>query len=66
MEITFQSHPYQYHSLLIEQMLLGLIAYRVGQPLGYTGAEGTITNHADANALLKRSYRDGQCCQFRH
>ena len=40
-------------------LLLGLIAYRTGETLQYDGTKGLITNHADANALMKRKYRDG-------
>jgi hypothetical protein len=50
---------FEYHSHLIEQNILGLVAYRVGQALEYDGVKGLITNHAEANALLKRQYRDG-------
>jgi hypothetical protein len=50
---------FEYHSHMIEQMVLGLIAYRSGETLEYDGAKGLITNHAEANALLKRTYRDG-------
>lgn len=50
---------FEYHSRLIEQMLLGLIAYRVGATLEYDGKTGMITNNAEANALMKRKYRDG-------
>jgi hypothetical protein len=50
---------FEYHSLLIEQMLLGLIAYRTGTALEYDGAKGIVTNYAEANALFKRKYRDG-------
>ena len=50
---------FEYHSQLIEHMLLGLIAYRTGETLEYDGAKGLITNHAEANALMTRKYRDG-------
>jgi predicted dehydrogenase len=50
---------FEYHSHLIEQMLLGLVAYRTGETLEYDGAKGVVTNHADANPLLKRAYRQG-------
>jgi hypothetical protein len=44
---------------LIEQMLLGLVAYRVGGKLEYDGAAGRVTNSAEGNDLLGRRYRDG-------
>jgi hypothetical protein len=50
---------FEYHSHLIEQMALGLVAHRTGATLSYDGAQGLITNHAEANALLKRGYREG-------
>jgi len=50
---------FEYHSQLAEQMLLGLIAYRVGETLEYDGAKGVITNNEKANALMKRTYREG-------
>ncbi len=50
---------FEYHSHLIEQMALGLVAHQTGGTLEYDGAKGVVTNHAEANALLKRHYRDG-------
>ena len=44
---------------MIEQMILGLVAYRVGQRIEYDGAAGRVTNSPEANALLSRKYRDG-------
>ena len=44
---------------MIEQLLLGLVAYRAGKKLAYDGVTGKITNHPAANALLSRKYRDG-------
>ena len=40
-------------------MQLGLVAHRMGETLEYDGAKGQVTNHPEANALLKRTYRDG-------
>ncbi len=48
-----------YSSTLIEQMHLGLVAYRVGKRLEYDGANGKVTNCPEANELLSRKYRDG-------
>ncbi|HPJ98589.1 MAG TPA: Gfo/Idh/MocA family oxidoreductase [Candidatus Hydrogenedentes bacterium] len=50
---------FDYAGTMIEQLLLGLVAYRAGTRLEYDGASGRITNNAEANALLSRSYRDG-------
>ena len=50
---------FEYSGDLIEQMLLGLVAYRVGKKLEYDGAAGQVTNCPEANALLGRKYRDG-------
>jgi hypothetical protein len=44
---------------MIEQLLLGLVAYRHGEKIEYDGATGKVTNSEAANALLKRPYRDG-------
>jgi hypothetical protein len=40
-------------------MLLGLVAYRVGEKLEYDGKNGRVTNNAKANGLLSRKYRQG-------
>ena len=48
-----------YSGDLIEQMLLGHVAYRVGKQIDYDGKAGRVTNSADANDLLKRPYREG-------
>ena len=50
---------FEYHGNLSEQMQLGLVAYQAGATIDYDGAKGEITNHPEANALLKRNYRDG-------
>jgi len=50
---------FDYGGTLIEQMLLGLVAYRVGKKLDYDGATGRVTNSAEGNALLSRKYRSG-------
>ena len=44
---------------MIETMLLGLVAYRVGKKLDYDGAAGHVTNSPEANDLLRRKYREG-------
>jgi hypothetical protein len=50
---------FEYSANMIEQMCLGLVAYRVGKKIDYDGAAGRVTNNEEANALLKRTYRDG-------
>ena len=53
------SCDFDYGGTLIEQMLLGLVAYRVGQKITYDGATGLVTKNAEANNLLRRTYRPG-------
>jgi len=50
---------FEYSGNMIEQMLLGLVAYRVGKKLDYDGAAGRVKNSPEANALLSRQYREG-------
>jgi hypothetical protein len=44
---------------MIEQLLLGLVAYRVGKKIEYDGVNGHVTNCPEANELLRRRYRPG-------
>jgi hypothetical protein len=44
---------------MIEQLLLGLVAYRVGEKIEYDSEKERVTNHAEANAMLSRTYREG-------
>ncbi len=53
------SCDFDYSGLKIEQMLLGVVAYRAGAKVEYDGAAGRITNLPEANALLGRQYREG-------
>jgi hypothetical protein len=48
-----------YSGTAIEQMLLGLVAYRVGKKIDYDAKTGCVTNSDEANALLSKTYRDG-------
>jgi len=48
-----------YGGTMMEQLLLGLVAYRVGKEIEYDGAKGRVTNCDEANALLSRQYRPG-------
>lgn len=50
---------FEYSANMIEQMLLGLVAYRVGKKIQYDGATGQVKNCPEANELLRRKYRDG-------
>jgi hypothetical protein len=49
---------FDYAGKLIETMLLGLVAYRVGKKLTYDGKTGT-TGDPEADKLLRRDYRPG-------
>ena len=53
------SCDFEYSGNMIEQMLLGLVAYRVGKKLDYDGKAGKVTNVPEANELLGREYREG-------
>ena len=53
------SCDFDYSGTAIEQMLLGLVAYRVGEKIEYDGATGRVTNVPAANDLLARPYRKG-------
>lgn len=48
-----------YSGSMMEQMMLGLVAYRVGKKIEYDPVNGRVTNSEEANALLKRTYRSG-------
>lgn len=53
------SCDFVYGGDLIEQMLLGLVSYRVGKKIEYDGETGRVTNVPEANQYLSREYRDG-------
>ena len=53
------SCDFGYATDMIEMMLLGLVAYRVGRKIKYDGAAGRVTDCPDANELLRHSYRPG-------
>ena len=50
---------FEYSGNMIEQMLLGLVAYRVGKKIEYDSTAGRVTNSPEANDLLRRQYRAG-------
>src|SRR6185503_17082726 len=52
------SCDFDYGGKMIEMMLLGLVAYRVGKKIKYDGKTG-LTDNEDANKLLSRNYRQG-------
>lgn len=49
----------EYAGAKMEQLMLGLVAYRAGKEIQYDGKQGRVTNDEKANKLLKRKYRDG-------
>lgn len=48
---------FDYAGSMMEQMLLGLVAHRAGKKLEYDPKTGRVTNMAEANDWLKRTYR---------
>ena len=50
---------FEYSGNMIEQLLLGLVAYRVGKKFEYDGATGRATDCPEANELMGRKYRPG-------
>lgn len=53
------SCPFSYAAHLTEIMLLGVVSLRAGAKLHYDGGSMRVTNNADANELLTRTYRAG-------
>ena len=49
---------FEYSGNMMEMMLLGLVAYRVGKPLQYDGKAGKVTNVPEANKYLTKQYRN--------
>jgi len=50
---------FEYSGNMIETILVGMVAYRVGKKIKYDGAAGKVIDNPEANALLSRKYRDG-------
>ena len=50
---------FEYSANMIENMCLGLAAFRAGTELEYDGAKGVVTNNAAANQYLTKPYRKG-------
>lgn len=53
------SCDFDYNGRMMEMMFLGLVAYRAGEKITYDGKKGKVVGNSEANALLKRKYRDG-------
>ncbi len=51
--------PFSYAGPFTEVVLLGNVAYRVGQSIEFDPASMRITNLPEANAYLSKPYRDG-------
>lgn len=50
---------FDYSGRMMEQLLLGLVAYRAGSKIEYDGDSGRITKPVEANDCLRRAYRPG-------
>ncbi len=50
---------FDYAGMLTEFLLLGNIAIKTGKPLEWNGEDMKFANNDEANALLKRDYREG-------
>lgn len=50
---------FDYSGILIEQLLVGAIAYDVGKKLDYDAKNMQFTNSPEANRLIKKEYRKG-------
>lgn len=50
---------FDYAGSMMEEMLLGLVAHRIGKKLEYDPVAGRVTNSSEANEYLKRQYRSG-------
>ncbi|MFO0930732.1 MAG: Gfo/Idh/MocA family oxidoreductase [Gemmataceae bacterium] len=50
---------FEYSGDMIEQLLLGLVAYRAGKKLTYDPVAGRVTNSSEANEFLGKKYRAG-------
>ena len=53
------SCDFGYATDMIEMMLLGLVAYRVGKKIKYDGATGQVTDCPEAKQYLGHGYREG-------
>ena len=53
------SCDFEYAGNMMEQLVLGLVAYRTGGTLEYDSESGQVKNNSKANELLSRPYRPG-------
>lgn len=53
------SCDFDYGGKMIEMMMLGLVAYRVGKKISYEGATAKVSDGAETDLLYRRKYRDG-------
>jgi len=53
------SCDFDYGGKMIQMMLLGLVAYRLGKKIKYDGASGRIADFSGSDLILSRKYRDG-------
>ena len=53
------SCDFEYSGNMIETILVGMVAYRAGRKIKYDGAAGKVIDHPEADALLRKKYRDG-------
>ncbi len=53
------SCPFEYAAPLVETMGLGIVALLADQAIAYDDASGRVTNVAEANQYLGRTYRKG-------
>jgi len=53
------SCDFDYSGKMIEMIMPGLAAYRVGKKISYDGTARTVTDAQEANELLRRTYRPG-------
>jgi hypothetical protein len=50
---------FEYSGNMIETILVGMVAYRAGKKIKYDGAAGKVIDNPEADALLRKKYRDG-------
>ena len=50
---------FEYSGNLIETVLVGMVAYRAGRKIQYNPETGEVVGDAEANALIRKKYRDG-------
>jgi hypothetical protein len=50
---------FEYSANYLETVLVGMVAYRVGKKIQYDPEKGQVIGDSEANALLKKKYREG-------